>query len=67
MTLLRAVVAVSCLTLLACAGGNAARVRVGDKAPDFSLESTAGGTARLADYSGRTVVLAFYPKAFTGG
>jgi peroxiredoxin len=43
-------------------------LKVGDKAPDFTLPSTEGGTAHLADYIGKsTVVLAFFPAAFTGG
>ncbi len=43
-------------------------LKVGDKAPDFTLPSTAGGTVHLADYIGKsTVVLAFFPAAFTGG
>ena len=41
---------------------------VGDKAPDFTLPSTDGGTVHLADFLGKsTVVLAFFPAAFTGG
>jgi thioredoxin-dependent peroxiredoxin len=43
-------------------------LKVGDKAPDFTLPSTNGGTVHLADYIGKsTVVLAFFPAAFTGG
>ncbi len=43
-------------------------LKVGDKAPDFTLPSTQGGTVHLADYLGKgTVVLAFFPAAFTGG
>ena len=43
-------------------------LKVGDKVPDFTLPSTAGGTVHLADYIGKsTVVLAFFPAAFTGG
>jgi peroxiredoxin len=41
---------------------------VGDKAPDFTLPSTEGGTVHMADFFGKsTVVLAFFPAAFTGG
>jgi hypothetical protein len=43
-------------------------LKVGDKAPDFTLPSTDGGTVHLADLIGKsTIVLAFFPAAFTGG
>ena len=43
-------------------------LKAGDKAPDFTLPSTDGGTVHIADYLGKsTVVLAFFPAAFTGG
>lgn len=45
-----------------------AAVGVGDMAPDFSLPATNGKTVTLAQYKGKSnVVLAFFPKAFTGG
>jgi cytochrome oxidase Cu insertion factor (SCO1/SenC/PrrC family) len=41
---------------------------VGDKAPDFALPDQNGRTIRLSDFRGKkTVVLAFYIKAFTPG
>ena len=42
-----------------------ARIAVGDSAPDFELPGTGGHTARLADFRGRWLVLAFYPGDFT--
>ena len=39
---------------------------VGEVAPDFSLDSTAGNRVRLSEYrEQRTVLLAFFPLAFT--
>ena len=69
MTKLLLVTAVS-MTLAALAtGGQQAPVelKVGDKAPDFSLPGTDGKTHKLSDYKGKTVVLAWFPAAFTGG
>jgi peroxiredoxin len=43
-------------------------LKVGDTAPDFSLPSTTGKEIKLSDYAGKkTVVLSFFPAAFTGG
>jgi peroxiredoxin Q/BCP len=43
-------------------------LKVGDKAPDFSLAGSDGKTYRLSDFAGKqAVVVAWYPKAFTGG
>lgn len=43
-------------------------LKVGDKAPDFTVRTTAGTPFSLADYKGKnTVVVAFFPAAFTGG
>ena len=42
-------------------------LKVGDTAPAFSLPGSDGKTHSLADYKGRFVVLAWYPKAFTNG
>ena len=39
----------------------------GQKAPDFTLATTAGGTVSLADYAGEDLVLYFYPKDDTPG
>ena len=48
-------------------GAQAQELGVGDMAPPFELPGSDGKTHRLADYVGKTVVLAWFPKAFTGG
>jgi peroxiredoxin Q/BCP len=40
---------------------------VGDRAPDFKLPASDGQVHSLSSYKGKTVVLAWFPKAFTGG
>ncbi len=43
-------------------------LKVGDPAPDFSLPGSDGKTHKLSDFKGKkAVVLAWFPKAFTGG
>ena len=43
-------------------------LKVGDPAPDFALRDTAGKEVKLSDFKGKkSVVLAFYVLAFTGG
>ena len=48
-------------------GASAAELKVGDSAPEFELAGTDGKTYRLSDLKGKTVVLAWFPKAFTSG
>ena len=55
------------LAAAAIGGWQAPELKVGDKAPDFSLAGTDGKTHTLADFKGKWVVLAWFPKAFTGG
>jgi peroxiredoxin Q/BCP len=42
-------------------------LNVGDKAPDFTLNSDEGKLVSLSDFKGKQVVLYFYPKANTPG
>ncbi len=52
----------------ASAGAGTKEPDVGDLAPAFTLPGSDGKTHRLADFKGKeAVVLAWFPKAFTGG
>jgi cytochrome oxidase Cu insertion factor (SCO1/SenC/PrrC family) len=69
----RSVIVIS--TLLALCAGAAAQqqapppthLKVGDKAPDFTMRDQNNKPVKLSDFQGKTVVLAFYVLAFTGG
>jgi peroxiredoxin Q/BCP len=61
-----ALLAFGVLALMAIAGRRE-ELNPGDAAPDFSLPGSDGKTHNLASLKGRTVVLAWFPKAFTGG
>ena len=41
-------------------------VKTGDSAPNFTLKNTSKEDVSLSNYAGKTVILAFYPGAFTG-
>ncbi len=42
------------------------KVKVGDRAPDFTLKAVSGGTISLKDYSGKSnVMVSFVPAAWT--
>ena len=63
-----ALLCMSCAVLAGQQAGEPTPLKVGDEAPNFTLGSTAGGKATLADFKGKNpVVLAFFPAAFTGG
>ena len=56
------------LALFCFAGAVADDLKVGDKAPEFSLKASDGKTYTLEQYKGKSgVVIAWFPKAFTGG
>src|SRR4051812_8557379 len=53
---------------LAAVPATAADLKVGDPAPDFTLQATDGKTYTLSSFRGKqAVVLAWFPKAFTQG
>jgi len=56
------------LSVLMIAGAAAAELKVGDPAPPFSLQGSDGKTYTLDQFKGKSaVVIAWFPKAFTGG
>ena len=56
------------VALTALSGQLASALAAGDKAPDFALQASDGKTYPLSEFVGvRPVVIAFFPKAFTGG
>lgn len=55
-------------SLMLTAGLAQAEVSVGDNAPEFKMVGSDGKTYTNADFKGKkAVVIAWYPKAFTGG
>lgn len=47
---------------------SAAELKEGDDAPSFELQGSDGKTYKLSDFKGKkAVVVAWFPKAFTGG
>src|SRR5215210_2934715 len=66
------VAALAAVTVMAQAPNSAPQVstvlKVGDMAPDFTLQGTDGKTHKLSEYRGKqAVVIAWFPKAFTQG
>jgi len=68
---MKAVTVFSLGMVLALAAGTvvqAADLKAGDKAPAFKLKGSDGKTYELAQFKDKkVVVVAWYPKAFTGG
>jgi peroxiredoxin len=70
--IMNAVAAVALLAQATAPSGGMAplptNLKVGDMAPDFTLPSTTGEKVTLSSFRGKnSVVLAFFPAAFTGG
>jgi thioredoxin-dependent peroxiredoxin len=56
------------LSALCAAPAQAAAPQVGEKAPDFKLQGSDGQEYSLSQFAGKkAVVIAWFPKAFTGG
>jgi peroxiredoxin Q/BCP len=59
-----------CLVAFASSGqvSAAAELKVGDAAPDFTLQASNGKTYRVSDFRNKqAIVLAWFPKAYTRG
>lgn len=67
ITSIALITALLTMAQLASAEGEV-ELKVGDKAPDFSLQGSDGNTYTLSQFKGKSpVVIAFFPKAFTQG
>ena len=62
-----AVLAILAIAVAAARQAQTVELKEGDMAPNFSLVGSDGKTHKLTDYKGHAVVLAWFPKAFTGG
>ena len=67
MKILVLLAAVTFVLSMAFAKPAGAELKLGDAAPAFELPGSDGKTHKLSDLKGKTVVIAWYPKAFTGG
>lgn len=68
MTVLAGLAAGALVLALHVPAGAQAELKVGDPAPDFSLQASDGKTYKLADFKGKqAIVVAWFPKAFTRG
>jgi cytochrome oxidase Cu insertion factor (SCO1/SenC/PrrC family) len=57
--------ALFCLVFLLAAAFPAAALKVGDKAPDFELDSSKGGKIKLSSLKGKNVLINFYVLDFS--
>lgn len=66
---MRKLLTMFCFALAAVTtGAMAADLKVGDPAPDFTLQASDGKTYTLSDFKGKqAVVIAWFPRAFTSG
>ena len=52
-------------SLVFALSGQASAIGVGDKAPDFELDSTKGGKLKLSSLKGKNVLINFYVLDFS--
>jgi peroxiredoxin Q/BCP len=65
---LLAAAAILATTAQSVSAADAPMLKKGDAAPDFTLKGSDGKTYKLSQLKGKkAVVLAWFPKAFTGG
>jgi len=65
---LLAAAAILATTAQPVSAADAPMLKKGDAAPDFTLKGSDGKTYKLSQLKGKkAVVLAWFPKAFTGG
>ncbi len=62
-TMIGSVVFATCFLLVNTSSGLA--LEVGDKAPDFELDSTKGGKLKLSSLKGKNVLINFYVLDFS--
>ena len=58
---------ITCALALLAVSAAARDLEIGDLAPAFALQGSDGKVHELSAYRGQAVVLAWFPKAFTGG
>ena len=58
-------VLVLAFSLLMAAAGFASALQVGEKAPDFELDSSKGGKLKLSSLKGKNVLVNFYVLDFS--
>jgi thioredoxin-dependent peroxiredoxin len=62
------IAAMALLAIYVIAAESDMKLKVGDKAPDFTLQDAFGKSYKLSDYKGKSpVIVYFYPKAGTSG
>ena len=65
---LLAATAMLAITFQSARAADAVMLKAGDKAPAFTLKGSDGKTYKLSQFQGKkAVVVAWFPKAFTGG